>query len=73
MPEHDGPIPFYPTLACHLASLREGHTPLDGCGCRVCLWARERAAGEIALDHDGPVRPGTPAWGALLALAGVPA
>jgi len=66
------PIPFYPTLLCHLAPLREGHTPRPDCDCRVCLWARERVAGEIALDIDGPVRPGTPAWGALLALAGVP-
>ena len=73
MPEHDGPIPFYPALPCWRAPLREGSTPKPGCLCRVCQWARERTAGELALDHDGPVRPGTPAWGALLTLAGVPA
>ena len=83
MPEHDGPIPFYPALPCWRAplrpvrdpwgELRASYTPREDCRCRVCLWARERTAGEIALDQDGPVRPGTPAWGALLTLAGVPA
>ncbi len=69
MPES---VPYYPTMPCHLAPLRAGFAPKDGCECRVCLWARGRVAGEIALDIDGPVRPGTPAWSALLALAGVP-
>ena len=62
------PIPFYPALPCWQAPLREGSTPKPGCLCRVCLWAR----GERD-KNDGPVRPDTPAWGALLTLAGVPA
>lgn len=66
------PIPFYPVMACHEAPLRFAKAPKRGCICRICQWARDRAAGAIALDIDGPVTPGTPAWGALLAQAGVP-
>ncbi len=73
MTRHDDPVPYYPEMRCHMAPLREGYTPRLDCDCRVCLWARDRTAGEVALDMDGPVRPGTPAWGALLTLAGAPA
>ena len=69
----DEPVPFYPAMPCHMAPLRPGCTPQPGCDCRICQWARGRVAGDLALDIDGPVRPGTLAWGALLALAGVPA
>lgn len=70
MASNDDPIPFYPDLRCHRAPLRPGHAPKDGCDCRICQWALDRALNEVALnDATGPIRPGTPEWGALLETA----
>lgn len=69
MPDDD-PIPFYPNLRCHMAPLRFAKAPKRGCYCRICDWARARNEGETLLaEARGPIRPGTPEWGALLAAA----
>lgn len=62
----DEPVPYYPLLQCWQAPLRPNIAPFRDCKCRVCDWARAR----LVAIPDGPVRPGTPAWDALLAIAG---
>lgn len=31
----------YPEMPCHLARLKPGKAPIDGCDCRVCKFFRE--------------------------------
>jgi len=55
------------------------NAPREGCECEVCRWLAGRAATLFAIMRDRdllppegtPVRPGTPAWGALMRLCGV--
>lgn len=65
----DEPIPYYPFLPCWRAPLPPNIAPFRNCRCRVCTWALARRV-DIP---EGPVIPGTPAWDALLALAGATA
>ena len=62
----DEPIPYYPTMPCHMAPCPPGETPVRGCRCRICVWARTRQAEDALFTTEGPIRPGTPAWQALL-------
>ena len=57
------PLPTYPDFPCSEAPLRPGEAPVEGCECKVCAAMQPR--------DEGPVRPGTPAWAALLEQAGV--
>jgi len=57
----------------------EKRAPIDGCSCEVCRWLDCQAATLFAVMQDRdllppvstPIRPGTPAWGALMRLCGV--
>ena len=56
-------VRLYSDFPCSEAPLRPGEAPVEGCECKVCAAMQPR--------DEGPVRPGTPAWAALLEQAGV--
>lgn len=56
---------YYPDTPCHMARLRPGQAPEDGCDCAVCRWARARTE----IPAIGPIKPGTPEWDALMEIA----